>query len=188
MPERNLFRIFVSRLNKLSLPYMITGAAASIIYGEPRLTNDIDLVVDMNADDVDAFVDEFPLDDFYCPPPEVIRLEIARPLRGHFNLIHHATGFKADIYASGREELHRWGLKNRKAVDVEGEKFWLAPIEYVILRKLEYYHEGESEKHLRDIASILSFSSAEIDFKMLNAQIKRKMLEKVWKAAQDFKD
>ena len=54
---------------------------------------------------------------------------------------------------------------------VEGEKFWLAPIEYVILRKLEYYREGESEKHLRDISGILAFSSDEIDFKMLKAQI-----------------
>ena len=166
---------------------MITGAVASIIYGEPRLTNDIDLVVDMNADDVDAFTDEFPLDDFYCPPPEVIRLEIARPLRGHFNLIHHATGFKADIYASGKDDLHHWGLKNRRAVDVEGEKFWLAPIEYVILRKLEYYREGESEKHLRDISGILNYSSDKIDFDMLEGQIYKRMLEKEWKAAKCFK-
>ena len=36
MPEHNLFRIFVSRLNKLSIPYMITGAVASIIYGKPQ--------------------------------------------------------------------------------------------------------------------------------------------------------
>ena len=55
MPEHNLFRIFVSRLNELSIPYMITGAVASIIYGEPRLTNDIDLVIDFNPDDADRF-------------------------------------------------------------------------------------------------------------------------------------
>jgi len=142
MPEHNLFRIFVSRLNILSIPYMITGAVASIIHGEPRLTNDIDLVINMNSDDVESFCYTFPIEVFHCPPQEVIRLEIARPQRVHFNLIHHATGFKADIYASGRDELHRWGLNNRKPVDVEGEEFWLAPIEYVILRKLEYYREG----------------------------------------------
>ncbi len=164
MPEHNLFRIFISRLNKLSIPYVITGAVASIIYGEPRLTNDIDLVIDMNSDDVETFADAFPIVDFYCPPPEVIRLEIGRSQRGHFNLIHHVTGFKADIYASGRDELHHWALKNRKPVDVDDEKFWLAPIEYVILRKLEYFREGESEKHLRDISSILAYSSDEIDF------------------------
>ncbi len=187
MPEHNLFRIFVSRLNKLSLPYMITGAVASIIYGEPRLTNDIDLVIDMTADDVKTFAEAFPIEDFYCPPPEVIRLEIGRAQRGHFNLIHHETGFKADIYASGRDELHQWGLQNRKQIDVEGEKFWLAPIEYVILRKLEYYREGESEKHLRDISGILAVSSDEIDFKMLQAQINKRTLEKEWQAARDYK-
>jgi hypothetical protein len=187
MPEPSLFPIFVSRLNNLSIPYMITGAVASIIYGEPRLTNDIDLVIDMKSDDVETFADAFPLEDFYCPPPEVIRLEIGRPQRGHFNLIHHATGFKADIYPSGRDELHHWGLQNRKPVDVEGEKFWLAPAEYVILRKLEYYREGLSEKHLRDISGILAFSSDEIDFKMLEAQISARALKKEWKAAQNFR-
>jgi hypothetical protein len=187
MPEHNLFRIFVSRFNKLSIPYMITGAVASIIYGEPRLTNDIDLVIDMNPDEVETFADAFPIEDFYCPPPEVIRVEIGRSQRGHFNLIHHATGFKADIYASGRDELHHWGLKNRKPVDVEDDKFWLAPIEYVILRKLEYYREGESEKHLRDISSILAYSSDEIDFKMLEGRINKRALEKEWKAAESFK-
>lgn len=187
MPEHDLFRIFVSRLNKLSIPYMITGAVASIMYGEPRLTNDIDLVIDMNPDSVEAFTKTFPIDEFYCPPAEVIKLEIGRSQRGHFNLIHHETGFKADIYASGRDELHHWGLQNRKAVDVEGEKFWLAPIEYVILRKLEYYREGQSEKHLRDISAILAVSADEIDFKMLEAQIDKRSLKKEWQAARDFK-
>jgi hypothetical protein len=187
MPERNLFRIFVSRLNNLSLPYMITGAVASIIYGEPRLTNDIDLVIDMSSDEVETFGDAFPIEDFYRPPPEVIRVEIGRSQRGHFNLIHHATGFKADIYAAGRDELHHWGLKSRKPVELEGEKFWLAPVEYVILRKLEYYREGESEKHLRDISGILTFSADEIDFRMLEAQIKKRALEKEWTAAKDYK-
>jgi hypothetical protein len=166
---------------------MVTGAVASIIYGEPRLTNDIDLVINMNPDDVDNFADAFPIEEFYCPPQEVIRLEIARPQRGHFNLIHHATGFKADIYASGRDELHDWGLKNKFAADVEGEKFWLAPIEYVILRKLEYYREGKSDKHLRDITNILAYSSDKIDFEMLEGQIKNRKIEKEWKAAQTFK-
>jgi hypothetical protein len=78
-------------------------------------------------------------------------------------------------------------LQNRKAVDVEGEKFWLAPIEYVILRKLEYYREGQSEKHLRDISAILTVSEDEIDFKMLEAQINERSLEKQWQAAKDFK-
>ncbi len=47
MPEPNLFQIFTTRLNKFNIPYIVTGAVASIIYGEPRLTRDIDLVVEL---------------------------------------------------------------------------------------------------------------------------------------------
>ena len=49
MPEPNLFRIFVSRLNKLAIHYMITGAVASIIYGEPRLTN----ILEFSSNEID---------------------------------------------------------------------------------------------------------------------------------------
>ncbi|MGB5748614.1 MAG: hypothetical protein WBM69_16655 [Desulfobacterales bacterium] len=151
------------------------------------MTNDIDLVINMKSDDVETFAEAFPIEDFYCPPPEAIRLEIGRSQRGHFNLIHHETGFKADIYASGRDELHHWGLEKRKSVDVEGEKFWLAPIEYVILRKLEYYREGKSEKHMRDISSMLALSADEIDLKILEERIISRNLKKEWKTVQNFK-
>ena len=180
MPELDLFKIFIARLNRLNVPYMITGSVASIMYGEPRLTHDIDLVIELHSSDVERFCDDFPLEEFYCPPPEVIRVEIGRPQRGHFNLIHHETGFKADIYVYGRDELHPWALQNRQEIAVEEEPFWLAPIEYVILRKLEYYREGGSDKHLRDIAAMLSVSSGQIDSSALEEKIQARMLTSEW--------
>jgi hypothetical protein len=186
MPEPNLYHIFVSKFNKLDIRYMVTGAAASIVYGEPRLTNDIDIVMELTPAEVDPFSESFSLDHFYCPPSEVILVEIARSQRGHFNLIHHETGFKADIYTLGRDKINRWGLDNRKPIKIEGDELWLAPAEYVILRKLEYYREGQSEKHLRDIAGILSISPDKIDFNELNKRIKQLKLEKEWLAARKF--
>ncbi len=186
MPEPDLFRIFVSRLNVLGLRYMITGAVASIIYGEPRLTHDVDLVIELHLDDAERFCSAFPLDEFYCPPPEIIKFEITRNYRGHFNLIHHQTGFKADIYIEGKEELHQWALQNRKMIEVEGEEFWFAPVEYVIVRKLEYYREGGSEKHLRDIAGILSVSAEQIDLKDLEIRINKNMLNGEWVKAKSY--
>jgi len=183
MPELDLFTIFISRLNKIGIRYMITGAVASIIYGEPRLTHDLDLVVELKITDIERFADSFPKNEFYCPPHEIIRLEVNRPQRGHFSLIHQETGFKADIYTSGQDEMHHWALNNRKLIDVDGEDFWLAPIEYVILRKLEYYRDGGSDKHLRDISSILDFSHEQIDFKQLKERIQQNSLEKEWKRA-----
>lgn len=186
MQGHDLYKIFIVRLNRLSVNYMITGAVAGIIYGEPRLTNDMDLVIDLKPADIDRFHAAFPIEDFYCPPVEVIRLEAGRPQRGHFNVIHHQTGFKADIYTSGRDQLHEWALSNRKSVDIEEEIFWVAPPEYVILRKLEYFQEGGSEKHLRDIAGIIEISSDNVDFQFLEKKIKMMHLEAEWQAARNY--
>jgi len=184
MPEPNLFQIFASRLEELGLRYMVTGAVASIIYGEPRLTHDIDLVVEITEENVDKIVKAFPLEKFYCPPIDVIRLETRRPLRGHFNLIHHETGFKADVYTMGQDELHHWAMSKRKKIQLDEESVWVAPPEYVILRKLEYYREGKSEKHLRDIVSMLDLSSGQIDPDELQNKIKEYSLEKEWEQVQ----
>ena len=185
MPEPNLFLIFVRRLHSSGISYMVTGAVASIIYGEPRLTHDIDLVLELSDEDAEKLVEVFPLEEFYCPPIEILRLEIKRPHRGHFNLIHHETGFKADCYIMGQDELHSWAMPNRRLFEIEGEPIWLAPPEYVILRKLEYYREGSSEKHLNDIASMIELSSDQINFEELQNRIKEGALEKEWQRVQE---
>ena len=184
MPEPNLFKTFTNRLNKVGIRYMVTGAVAVIIYGEPRLTHDIDLVIELKIEDVKKIEEAFPSDEFYCPPEEVIKLEIKRPSRGHFNIIQRETGFKADCYLMGDEELHLWGMSKRKKLDIEGDPVWVAPAEYVILRKLEYFSEGRSEKHLKDIASILAISPDQIDFDQLKEKINVYGLEKEWRQAK----
>ena len=184
MPEPNLFLIFVSRLNASGMCYMVTGAVASIIYGEPRLTHDIDLVLELDDESAQKIVQAFPLDEFYCPPIEILKIEAKRPLRGRFNLIHHETGFKADVYLVGQDELHHWAMSSRRKFDVRGELIWLAPPEYVILRKLEYFREGGSEKHLNDIASMIEMSSEQINFEELQNKIVENALEKEWQTAQ----
>jgi hypothetical protein len=180
MPEHNLFNVFLSCLEKYNIPYIVTGAVASVVYGEPRLTHDIDLVVDLNDKDARKIIDAFPSEEFYCPPIEVIKMEIKRQYRGHFNLIHQASGFKADIYLKGKDDLHQWAFSNKKRLEVDGKPIWLAPPEYVILRKLEYYREGQSEKHLNDIKNILEVSGEQINKEQLEKEIHARDLEKEW--------
>lgn len=188
MPEPELFFHFLPRLNALGIRYMVTGSVASIIYGEPRLTHDVDLILALQPEDIDRFVAAFPPEEYYCPPPEVIMVEVRRLQRGHFNLIHQKTGFKADVYLAGRDELHLWALNNRKKETVGGEDFWVAPVEYVIVRKLEYYREGGSEKHVRDIAGIIAISSNLIDTAVLDKLVGGRGLEKEWEKANNFAD
>lgn len=90
------------------------------------------------------------------------------------------------MYTAGADELHAWGLKERKAIDVEGERFWVAPPEYVILRKLEYYREGSSAKHLRDISGMLAVSAGEIDLDFLEEQVRQRHLDARWQSARDY--
>jgi hypothetical protein len=183
MPQPSLLEIFIGPLNRLEVPYVVTGATASIIYGEPRLTNDLDLVVLLKVEDIAGFAGAFPPTAFYCPPPEVLKIEIKRPHRGHFNLIHHETGTKADIYLAGEDELHRWALSHRRQITIESEQVWVAPPEYVMIRKLQYYREGGSEKHLKDIAGMVALSSDQIDYPLLEEMVRRYSLEKEWRKA-----
>jgi len=184
MQGPDLFQIFISRLNKIGVRYMVTGAVGVIIYGEPRLTQDIDFIIELKTENIERFRKNFASKDFYCPPGESIEIEIKRHLRGHFNIIHLKTGFKADCYMVGQDELHHWAMSNRREFTIEGEPIWVAPPEYVILRKLEYFREGKSEKHLRDIASILTISPDRIDFDQLLEKIKKYGLDQEWEKAQ----
>ncbi len=184
MQEPDLFKIFTNRLNQAGITYFVTGAVASMIYGEPRLTHDIDIVVELTEEGTQGLVQVFPSEEFYCPPVEVIRVESKRSLRGHFNLIHQETGFKADVYLMGEDRLHHWAMSRRRQIKLSGQDFWIAPPEYVILRKLEYYREGKSEKHLRDIASMIELSGDEIDLQELLSKITDYSLEREWEKAR----
>ncbi len=157
LPE--LFQIYTERLNQAGLAYMITGSVAGMLFGEPRLTHDIDMVLKLSLADAGRLAEAFPLELFYVPPIESLKLEIRRLNRGHFNLIHHETGFRADVYLEGRDPLHLWAMERRRCIQTERGDFWVAPPEYVIIRKIEFFLEGRSEKHLTDIKSILDLTA-----------------------------
>jgi hypothetical protein len=183
MAEPELFLLFVRPLNLAGFRYMVTGSVAAIFYGEPRLTHDVDLVAFLNDADIRRLAEIFPSADFYLPPPEVIAAEAHREQRGHFNIIHAETGFKADVYPTGRDDLNAWGFRLRRRVPFEGDMVVLAPPEYVIVRKLEYYREGGSEKHLRDIRSILAISGDQLDRASLNQWVQRCGVQSEWQLA-----
>jgi hypothetical protein len=183
MPEPELSPLFLRPLNRLGVRYIVSGSVAAILYGEPRLTHDVDFVVFLRGEDVPRLREVFPAPEFYLPPPEILHLEIAREQRGHFNVIHADTGFKADFYLAGREELHAMAFRQARRMEYRGEPVVVAPPEYVIVRKLEYFREGGSEKHLRDIRSMLNVSGDQIDRSILDDWIARQGVVTQWKQA-----
>lgn len=108
-------------------------------------------------------------------------IEQGRTERGHINLIHNSTGFKADIYFVGYNKLSKWALENFRQYEFSGVIARVAPPEYVIVMKLVYYRESGQQKHLIDIEAMLKNSGAIIDFEILNTFIAELSLEKEWK-------
>jgi hypothetical protein len=159
----DLLARFAVPLNTLALPWMITGGAAAIVYGEPRLTNDLDVVLAMRPADAARVASVFEADDTYVPPVEVLEVEAARRTHGHFNVIHGLSSLRADVYIAGDDPLHAWGLARRHALNVGQVTVSLAPPEYVIVRKLEYAAQGGGDRHLRDIARMLERRVTAID-------------------------
>ena len=181
MPEAELSLLYLRPLNKLGLRYIVSGSVASILYGEPRFTNDLDVVVFLRHDDIPRLAEAFQSPEFYFPPAEFISAEIARPLKGQFNVIHVATGFKADFYTTGRDDLNAWAFRHARKMDFKGEPITVAPPECVIVRKLEFYREGGSDKHPRDIRSMLKVSGEQIDLAALDEWIRARGVEAEWK-------
>jgi hypothetical protein len=182
MPDLDPATIFAPRFNALGVPWATTGSIASMLYGEVRVTNDIDVIVLLDRRAVEALASVFPESDFFCPTADVIELERRRERRGHFNLIHHDTGLKADVYLSSDDPLRTWALRNRRAIESGGTQVWLAPPEYVIIKKLEFFREGGSEKHLRDIRGMLAVT--DVDLALLDEEINKRALLEQWQLAR----
>jgi hypothetical protein len=180
MGELDELSLFVARFEASGVPYMVTGATAAILYGQPRVTNDLDVVVSLDDAGRRDLLRVFPESEFYVPPESVILAEQARVQRGHFNIIHLESGYKADIYLAGADTLHTWAMERRRRLSwTSGLSLSVAPPEYVVLRKLEYYREGRSSKHISDIRAIVAVTG--IDETLLIPWLARLGLETTWR-------
>lgn len=188
MTDASLIALFVRPLNRLRIPYLVTGAVASVVYGEPRLTRDIDLVIELRPRDARRFAEAWSPEEFYVPPVEVIEEESGRAAHGHFNVIHHQTAMRADVYPAGSDALNAWAFAHQVVRHIDDDDVVLAPIEAVILSKLRYYQMGKSDRHLRDIHQMLRVSGDIVDRSELERWVARLGVENEWRQAREFEE
>ncbi len=180
--------MFAPRLHAAGVEWMVAGGVAAIAYGEPRFTQDLDLVVALPSHEAARLATCFPADEFYCPPVEVLEEEARRPAFGHFNLLHLATDARADVYLAGEDPLARWGLAHRRTVRVMGLEVPMAPPEHVILHKLAFRRAGASERHLRDVRAILRALGDSIDVAALEREAVALGVHAEWLAMLALRD
>ncbi|MBK7961961.1 MAG: hypothetical protein IPK04_12635 [Bdellovibrionales bacterium] len=170
----------VKRFDEAGIEYFLVGSLATMYYGRPRFTQGVDLVVRIKAKQVLKFETLFPIEEYYCPPKEVLHDEVIR--RGSFNLVNQGSGIKVDIVIDKETEFYKSEFSRRKKLEVApGIEVFIASPEDLILKKLDYYREGQSEKHLLDIRDILA--NVKVDDIYLNEWVERLNLRVEWEKA-----
>jgi nucleotidyltransferase AbiEii toxin of type IV toxin-antitoxin system len=170
-------------LDAAGLRYFVTGSTATILYGEPRFTNDIDVVVDLSESAIADFCSRFPPEEFYVS--ESAAREAVRN-KSQFNIIHPSSGLKADLMVPELTPFNKSRFDRARRIRPE-ENFEVsfASPEDTILKKMEFYRLGGSEKHLRDITGVLTISRDQLDFGYLNRWAQEMGLADLWTAIQN---
>lgn len=175
----------VRRLESVELEYALVGSIATMSYGEPRATLDIDVVVAMGVSELEGLQELFPAPDFYLSTDAA--REAVRS-KAQFNVIHPESGMKVDFFVAG-DAVEASQIRRRlRRLILPGIEAWCSPPEELIVKKLDYYAQGASDKHLRDIASMLRISPRGIDLEKVRRMADQKLasiLNRVMEAAEE---
>jgi hypothetical protein len=178
--QAELLRFAIDVFERLHVVYLVVGSYASGSYGEPRMTRDIDIVIDPRADQLNAICDAFPESDFYVSKDAA---KSAFQHRSQFNVIHPDSGNKIDLIFPKEDAWSREQIGRRKRVQLlPGQEGFAARPEDIIISKMLFYQEGGSEKHLRDMAGMLKVSGPEIDQTYVAKWAHDLALEEIWRA------
>ena len=162
-PDLSLFLDILHTLEAIDAPYMLIGAFAATVYGITRVTYDIDMVVNLQEQHIQALCKAYPSPRYYADPLQMrdsIRLGIM------FNIIDTSRGEKADLVPLSLSPTYRLAFQRRVRQRIElpnaesfAESFevWCARPEDVIVGKLKAWAEGRSRKHETDIYEMLVF-------------------------------
>lgn len=150
MDELALIQDVVQRLGQVGLAYMLTGSLAMSFYAQPRMTRDVDLVVEMDEADAERVYDVF--DDDYYVSLDAIREAVAHA--SMFNVIHNESLIKVDLIVRKDEPYRRAEFARRHPVRIGDLEVFLVSKEDLILSKLVWAKDSQSEQQLRDVQNL----------------------------------
>jgi hypothetical protein len=150
--ELDVLGIVSDRLSANGLAFMLTGSFALAYYAMPRMTRDLDIVVALNARDADTLVAMF-ASDFYI---DVDAARAAILSERMFNLMHLESGVKVDLIVRKSAEFRQVEFARRRAVALAGIRTWIVSCEDLILSKLVWALESNSELQRRDVHQLLA--------------------------------
>jgi hypothetical protein len=157
---QELLKTVTRLLDQKGIGYMISGSLAFNVYCIPRMTMDIDIVIELDQENLDDFLEIFS-EGFYLDEVKV-RQEIRR--KGMFNVIDHRSGFKIDFIIRKDTEYRRLEFSRKTMKLLEGIPLWMVSAEDLLISKMEWIQQLQSEKQTNDIEMLLSLPGIDIDY------------------------
>jgi hypothetical protein len=180
MSTHDLFGRLVRALNQAGIPYMFTGSFASSFHGQPRASNDFDIVIASTAEQLRALKELLPESEYYFDLDDA--LEALKRSR-QFNLIDLESGWKIDFIIRKLRPFSLNEFDRRFQIDFEGVSIFLASAEDVILAKLEWAKLASSSRQIEDVAGILKIRINDLDREYIEKWIKDLQVEAQWSDA-----
>ena len=156
------------QLDAAGIRYMLTGSMAMAIYAVPRMTRDIDLVIECCLEDSPKITQLFKADCYVNE--DSIRNAVIR--RSMFNIIHNEWMVKADFIVRGDEEYRKLEFERRRRFDIEGTPIWVVAPEDLILSKLKWSKESDSALQQRDV-QVLVEEITDLDWSYMESWAER---------------
>lgn len=155
MEQNQLVEKAARLLESLDIPYAVTGGIALAIWAKPRFTADIDIAIELLPRKLEQLADELSkLGQSVYLDKQVMQEALER--RSEFNLIDPESGLKIDFWVLPDEPFARQQLKRRIKKTINGTDVYFISPEDLILRKLEWYKDGQSQRQLEDVKAILA--------------------------------
>jgi hypothetical protein len=161
MDQNSLLAYTASVFSEIGIKYCVVGSMASILFGEIRSTQDIDIIADMKATHIRPFLAKYPSPEYLIDEEQIREAVLTR---FQFNVIHTTTANKLDIIMPGAGSWKSGQIQRARMMHIAdvGDVSVAAP-EDVILGKLWYHSVGGGERHLRDITAMLNISGSLIN-------------------------
>jgi len=171
-PRKLLIRV-AKIFKDLEIPYIVTGGIAVLIWGRPRFTADIDIVVELDWGKVDNLEKALmALGRFGYVDKGAMREALRQ--KGEFNFIDGNTGVKVDFWILNKsDQLDILRIRRKVLKKILGKTVYFISPEDLILSKLKWYELGESTRQLEDIESVLKISGEKLDMKYIRQWAKK---------------
>lgn len=167
-------------LETLKIPYAVTGGVAVAFWGKPRFTADIDIIIELEAENISPLAKLLlSIDKDVYVSEEAMRDALKR--KGEFNFVHPQTGLKVDFWVKDTKADIYGKLKIEKAIaqNIDGQKVFFISPEDLILSKLFWYRESQSPQHLEDIKTIFDIQKSKLDLKYIKTWAEKQSTIKI---------